>query len=174
MGMSRRPVSGAIIPVERIHGSIHVIRGSKVMLDRDLAELYRVETRALKQAVRRNKKRFPPDFIFILNEKEIQEVVSQTVIPSKSIFGGAAPYAFTEHGVAMLSSVLKSGRAIEVNIQIMRAFTELRQMAFSYAALAQKITAMERKYDANFRDVFDAIKRLVSPPERSGRKIGFK
>lgn len=135
---------------------IYFIRGEKVMLDADLAILYEVETRALKQAVRRNIERFPGDFMFELTEKEINILVSQNVIPSKKIFGGARPFAFTEQGVAMLSGVLKSKRAIEVNIAIMRAFIKLRGMINVYRKLEEKISTLEGKYDKNFAIVFEA------------------
>ncbi len=154
--------SALAVQVER---SIYLIRGQKVMLDYDLAALYGVETRALKQAVRRNRDRFPEDFMFELVEGEIDLLVSQTVIPSRGKFGGAMPMAFTEQGVAMLSSVLRSKRAVQVNIAIMRAFVRLRQMLLSNADLARKLEALEAKYDAQFRVVFDAIRELMKPPE---------
>jgi len=161
-----------LVPVERIVGKIYLIRNTKVMLDRDLAELYGVETRALKQAVRRNIKRFPPDFMFELSYQELRDLRSQIVMSS---WGGTRrpPMAFTEQGVAMLSSVLKSDRAIQVNIQIMRAFTQLRQMLSTHEELRRKIEAMERKYDQQFKVVFDAIKQLLDVETKPRRKIGF-
>ena len=164
-----------IIRVEAISPMIHWIRGEKVILDRDLAVLYGVETRALKQAVKRNPERFPEDFMFELVENEVNILVSQTVIPSRSHFGGAIPMAFTEQGVAMLSSVLRSARAIEVNIAIMRTFVQLRRLMDSNRELAQRIEALEKKYDEQFSVVFEAIKKLVAkdaatPPQR---RIGF-
>ncbi len=158
------------IQVER---RIYLIRGEKVMLDFDLAELYRVETRALKQAVRRNADRFPGDFMFKLNANEMGSLVSQNVIPSRGKFGGARPMAFTEQGVAMLSSVLRSPRAVQVNIAIMRTFVRLRKMLLSNAELARKLNALEKKYDAQFKIVFDAIRELTTPPEKPKRRIGF-
>src|SRR5580658_3799703 len=130
------------------------MRHEKVILDFDLAGLYEVETRALKQAVRRNRSRFPNDFLFELTSGEIEALVSQSVIPSRKKFGGAAPYAFTEQGVAMLSSVLRSPRALEVNIAIMRTFVQLRRLMESNRDLARKIEALEKKYDEQFADVF--------------------
>jgi hypothetical protein len=162
------------VPVERIVGKIYLIRKIKVMLDRDLAELYRVETRALKQAVRRNIKRFPPDFMFELSGGEFANWRSQFVMSNADKMGlRRPPMAFTEQGVAMLSSVLKSDRAIQVNIQIMRAFTQLRQMLSTHKELKEKIEAMERKYDQQFTVVFDAIKQLLEVETKPKRKIGF-
>ncbi len=164
----------ALIPVEIIEKKILLIRGEKVMLDSDLAELYGVETRVLVQAVKRNIERFPSDFMFQLNEQEVAALRSQAVI-SKTGRGGRRypPYAFTEQGVAMLSSVLKSERAVKVNIEIMRAFVRLRRMLASHAELARKLDALEKKYDAQFRAVFDAIRELMKPPEPKKRQIGF-
>jgi hypothetical protein len=154
------------------------MRHEKVILDFDLAELYEVETRALKQAVRRNRDRFPDDFLFELTDMEMDALVSQSVIPSRKKFGGAAPYAFTEQGVAMLSSVLRSPRAIEVNIAIRRTFVQLRRLMDSNRDLARKIDAMERKYDEKFTAVFEAIKRLVAEDmdrkSQPKRQIGFR
>jgi len=158
------------IQVER---HIYLIRGEKVMLDFELAELYRVETRALKQAVRRNSDRFPGDFMFELNADEMGGLVSQNVIPTRGKFGGARAMAFTEQGVAMLSSVLRSPRAVQVNIAIMRTFVRLRQMLLSNTELARKLNALEKKYDAQFKIVFVAIRELMTPPEKPKRRIGF-
>lgn len=143
------------------------------MLDFDLADLYGVETRALKQAVRRNEDRFPDDFRFNLSDEEIQGLVSQNVIPSRRKLGGATPMAFTEQGVAMLSSVLRSQRAVHVNIAIMRAFVRLRELLLGNAELAIKLAELERKYDSQFKVVFDAIRQLMTPPEKPRRRIGF-
>jgi len=163
-----------LVPVERIMGKIYLIRNTKVMLDRDLAELYGVETRALKQAVRRNIKRFPPDFMFELTKEEFANWRSQFVMSNADKMGlRHPPMAFTEQGVAMLSSVLKSDRAIQVNIQIMRAFTQLRQMLSTHEDLRRKIEAMEKKYDQQFKVVFDAIKQLLDAKTKPRRKIGF-
>ena len=140
---------------------VHWIRHEKVILDFDLAALYQVETRALKQAVRRNRGRFPDDFLFELTSQEMDALVSQSVIPSRKWFGGAVPYAFTEQGVAMLSSVLRSSRAVEVNIAIMRTFVQLRRLMDSNRDLARKIEGLEKKYDEQFAVVFEAIKQLV-------------
>jgi hypothetical protein len=163
----------SLIPVERIERSILLIRGQKIMLSVHLAELYDVETRALNQAVKRNIIRFPGDFMFQLSEAEAQQLVSQNVIPHKKYFGGSLPYAFTEQGVAMLSSVLNSERAIKVNIEIMRAFVRLRQILASNKELAKRLDELEKKYDAQFRVVFEAIRQLMKPPETKRRPIGF-
>jgi flagellar capping protein FliD len=163
-----------IIPVESITGKIFMIRGFKVMLDRDLAKLYGVETRVLKQAVRRNIKRFPEDFMFELTFKEESSLRSQFVtLEGKGKHSKYLSMAFTEQGVAMLSSVLKSDRAIQVNIQIMRIFTRLRQMLAGHKDLQKKIEAMEEKYDEQFRVVFEAIKQLISEEEKPKQRIGF-
>lgn len=158
---------------ERIESKIFLLRGMKVMLDRDLAKLYQVKARALRQQVKRNLDRFPEDFMIRLTEEEVQSKVSQFVTPLKQSLGGHLPYAFTEQGIAMLSSVLKSKRAILVNIQIMRTFTKLRQMISSHKELKQKIEEMEKKYDKQFQIVFDAIKRLMGSSEGPKTKIGF-
>ena len=161
-----------IIPLEQISSKIYLIRNHKVILDRDLAELYGVETSQLKRAVRRNIERFPSDFMFELNKTELQNLRCQTGTPS---WGGTRynPMAFTEQGVAMLSSVLKSKRAIEVNIAIVRAFVKMRQILSSHEELKQKIEEMEAKYDENFQMVFEAIRQLLTEDEKPKRKIGF-
>ena len=161
-----------IIPAELISEKILLVRGKRVMLDRDLSMLYDVETRALKQAVKRNIERFPEDFMFILSNQEFRNLRSQIVISS---YGGTrySPMVFTEQGVAMLSSILKSKRAIEVNIQIMRTFTKLREMLASHDELREKIEAMEDKYDHQFKVVFDAIKQIIVGNGNSPKKIGF-
>ena len=143
------------------------------MLDFQLAELYQVETRALKQAVRRNLERFPEDFMFELSPGEIAELVSQNVIPSLGKLGGAIPMAFTEQGVSMLSSVLRSKRAVDVNIAIMRAFVRLRELLASNADLGRKLEKIEKKYDGQFRIVFDAIRKLMAPPSKPAGEMGF-
>lgn len=162
-----------LVPIERIEKSIFYLRGKRVMLSAHLAELYGVEPRALVQAVKRNKDRFPEDFMFQLSSEEFQNLKSQFVTSS---WGGVRklPYAFTENGVAMLSSVLKSERAIQVNIQIMRTFTKIREMLASNAGLNRKIEELENKYDAQFKVVFDAIRQLMMPPETKKKRIGFK
>ena len=144
------------------------------MLDRDLAALYGVTTSALKQAVRRNRERFPHDFVFVLNKSEFDDWRSQTVISNADRKGlRYAPMAFTEQGVAMLSSVLRSKRAIAVNVQIMRTFVRLRQMLTSNAELARKLEELEKKYDRQFKVVFDAIRQLMTPAEPKRKQIGF-
>jgi hypothetical protein len=162
------------IQTERIERSILVIRGHKVMLDEDLAELYGVETRILVRNVKRNIERFPAHFMFQLNREEHERLRSQIGI-SKQGRGGRRylPYAFTEQGVAMLSSVLHSKRAIQVNIAIMDTFVRLRQMLASNDQLARRLDALEKKYDAQFKVVFDAIRELMKPPEPKHRSIGF-
>ena len=161
-------------PVERIEKSIYLIRGERVMLDRALAALYGVTTSALKQAVRRNSDRFPNDFMFVLDQNEFENWRSQIVI-SNSVRMGLRypPMAFTEQGVAMLSSVLRSKRAIFVNVEIMRTFVRLRRMLASNAELAKKLEDLEKKYDHQFRVVFDAIRELMIPPEPQRKQIGF-
>lgn len=161
--------------VDTIHTKIHTVRGKQVMLDSDLAMLYSVETRVLKQAVRRNIERFPEDFMFELSEKEIQLMVSQIVIPSKSYFGGAKPFAFTEQGVAMLSSVLRSQTAIRVNIQIMRVFVSIRQFALNHDELAERLKELETKFNKQFEDVFEALNYLVKleTTKTERKKIGY-
>jgi len=155
----------ALIRLEGIEQRILLIRGQKVMLSTHLADLYGVETRVLNQAVKRNINRFPEDFMFQLNSAEAERLVSQNVIPHKKYFGGSLPYAFTEQGVAMLSSVLNSERAIKVNIEIMRAFVRLRQILSSNKELAKRLDELEKKYDGQFRVVFEAIRQLMAPPE---------
>jgi hypothetical protein len=163
-----------LIPAERIEQSILLIRGHKVMLSTDLAELYQVEARVLVQAVKRNIARFPQDFMFQLTEEEFSNLKSQIVISSWGGLRRAAPYAFTEQGVAMLSSVLRSKRAVQVNIEIMRTFVRLRRILSSHVELARKLDALEKKYDAQFKVVFDAIRQLMTPPVPKRRPIGFR
>jgi len=165
-----------LIPLEIVEQKILLIRGHRVLLDRDLARLYEVETRALNQAVKRNSERFPDDFIMILSREEImrisQSVISSDIKYSKSVM------AFTEEGVAMLSGILKSKRAVQVNIAIMRVFVRLRALMSAHKDLARKLESLEKKYDAHFKSVFDAIKMLMTPPSDTdpGPKIvpGFK
>jgi len=165
----------SLIPHGRIEASILVARGQRVLLDRDLAALYGVETRVLNQAVRRNRERFPADFMFELKRDEILRM-SQIVISST----GQAPlkfsksvFAFTEQGIAMLSTVLSSRRAVLVNIEIMRAFVRLRQLLNTHADLARKLAALERKYDAQFKVVFQAIRELMAAPKPQAGEMGF-
>ena len=163
------------IPVERVEKAIFLIRGEKVMLDRDLAELYGVTTSALKQAVRRNIERFPNDFMFILTASEFAGWRSQIVISNADRKGlRHAPMAFTEQGVAMLSTVLRSKRAIAVNIEIMRTFVRLRQILSSNADLARRLGQLEGKYDRQFKVVFDAIRKLMLPMRQQKKQIGFR
>lgn len=170
-----RPAPAPSLPVERIADKIYLLRTTKVMLDRDLAALYGVETRTLKQAVRRNRDRFPDDFMFELTKEELHHWRSQFVTSNADKMGlRHPPMAFTEQGVAMLSSVLSSPRAIQVNIQIMRAFAKLRELMQSHAELKQKIEALEAKYDEQFQIVFEAIKALMEPDQDKPKKrMGF-
>ena len=164
----------ALVPIEIIEGKILFIRGQKAMLDRDLAQLYGVETRVLNQAVRRNIDRFPSDFMFTLTRDEIMRI-SQIVISSghETIKFSKNVMAFTEQGVAMLSSVLNSKRAVQVNIAIMRVFVKLREMIASNKELSRRLDKLEKKYDAQFKVVFDAIRELMTPPEPKRKRIGF-
>jgi len=170
--MARKSEDKSLLPVERIERCILSTRGQRVMLDRDLAELYGVETRALNQAVRRNAERFPSDFMFALTREEIRNI-SQSVICSSTLKHARRVHCFTEQGVAMLSGVLHSPRAVRVNIEIMRAFVKLRAMLASHVELAQKLRELERKYDGQFRVVFEALEELMAPPEPSKKRIGF-
>lgn len=167
-----------LIPMTRIEKSIYLLRGQKVMLDRDLAELYGVETRVLNQAVRRNIERFPEDFMFSLTREEIMRI-SQIVTSSAAGSRGGLKYsktvtAFTEYGIAMLSTVLNSPGAIQVNIQIMRTFGRLREMITSNAELARRLDEFEQKYDYQFQVVFDAIRQMMKSEEKERKSIGFK
>jgi len=172
--------SVSLVPVEIIQNKIYLIRGRKVMLDRDLAELYGVETRRLNEQVKRNLKRFPLDFMYQLTKEEAGNWMSQIAISNKERMGiRKMPYVFTEQGVAMLSSVLNSDRAIAVNIQIMRVFTELREMMASHKDLARKIEDLERKFQEKFQEhdkkiilVFNAIKELLADKEEAVKKRG--
>lgn len=163
-----------LIPVEKAENRIYFLRGKKVMLDRDLAELYGVKPIHLRQQVKRNKERFPEDFMFRLIEKEVELMVSQNVIPSKKQLGGHLPYAFTEHGALMLASVLNSKRAIKMGIFIVRAFVKMREMVSTHKDLVKKIDEMEKKYDIRFKMVFDSLRKIINPPMKKSRKrIGF-
>ncbi|MCX6894742.1 MAG: ORF6N domain-containing protein [Verrucomicrobia bacterium] len=187
----------ASLPTESIARCIYLVRGEKVMLDSDLAELYGVETKAFNQAVQRNLERFPGDFMFQLSAEESQMVMRSQIVTSNAESSGEAlktkgslrsqivtsnvgrggrryqPYVFTEQGVAMLSSVLSSPRSVQVNIAIMRTFVQLRQMLATHADLAQKLAALEGKYDKQFRMVFDAIRELMNEKKTPKREIGF-
>ncbi|MBN2321519.1 MAG: ORF6N domain-containing protein [Acidobacteria bacterium] len=167
------------IPVEMIERRIFLIRGQKVMLDEDLAALYRVETRVLLQAVKRNSNRFPEDFMFQLSKQEQDCLRSQIVISNNSGRGGRRylPYAFTEHGVAMLSSVLNSQHAIQMNILIIRAFIKLREMLSTHKALAIKIEEREyqqKKYGQQLATVYSMVKKMIETPAKPQNQIGFK
>ena len=167
----------ALVPVEVIVRKILFLRGEKVLLDRDLAELYGVETRVLKQAVRRNIKRFPEDFMFELTEDENRALRSQNVTLKRGQHSKYLPFAFTEQGMAMLSSVLNSDRAIEVNIAIMRAFVQLRQMIVSNKQLARKLKELEARlgeHDEQIQVIFEAIQQLMAPTDKPRKKIGFE
>ncbi len=167
------PKEESLVPVERIERAILLIRGQKVILDSDLAGLYGVPTKVLSRAVKRNLDRFPNDFMFQLTVKEYENLRFHF---GTSSWGGRRyrPRAFTEQGVAMLSSVLHSRQAVRVNIEIMRAFVRLRQMLASNANLARRLDALEKKYDVQFKAVFDAIRQLMSPPTSRRRAIGFR
>jgi hypothetical protein len=171
--MSKAVKNIAVIE-EKIIRKIVFFRDEKVILDVHLAELYKVETRVLKQAVRRNIDRFPEDFMFELTEDEIETVVSQNVIPHKKFLGGAVPFAFTETGVAMLSSVLKSESAIEMNIAIMRIFVALRKLAANYKEIMQILNEMRNQYDSRFAELYNVFEELINPPQLPRNKIGFK
>ena len=166
-----------LVPFERIEKLIHLARGEKVLLDADLAKLYGVETKALNRAAKRNRSRFPQDFMFQLTAEEAANLRCQTGT-SSSAYGGRRylPYVFTEQGVAMLSSVLRSDRAVQVNVAIMRAFVSLRRMLASNDALSRKLAELERRlenHDQGIKSLFDAIRGLMTPPERPRREIGF-
>jgi hypothetical protein len=164
---------GDIVTIEEVQQVIYLLREQRVMLSADLARLYEVEPKALMQAVKRNADRFPADFMFQLKPQEVANLKSQIVTSSWGGIRRAMPYAFTEQGVAMLSSVLRSPRAIQVNIAIMRTFARLRLILVSHADLARKLDEMEKKYDEQFRVVFDALRELVNPPEPPSKQIGF-
>ena len=164
-----------LVSTERIERSILMIRGHKVMLDVDLAELYGVQIKVFNQAVKRNSNRFPSDFMFQLTDEEYHSLRSQivTLETGRGRHRKYLPYAFAEQGVAMLSSVLRSKRAVRVNIEIMRAFVRLREILATHKDLAKRLEALEKKYDTQFKVVFDAIRQLMTPPEPKKRKIGF-
>ena len=168
-------MTSSLIPSKRIQNSIYLIRGERVMIDRDLAVLYGVQTKVLKQAVRRNIERFPSDFMFLLDRDEFSRWRSQFVTSNADRKGlRYAPMAFTEHGVAMLSTVLRSKRAVSVNIEIMRTFVRLRHMLVDNTVLAQKLEQLEQKYDRKFKIVFDALRELMTPAQPARKEIGFR
>ncbi|MFT4022203.1 MAG: ORF6N domain-containing protein [Flavihumibacter sp.] len=168
-----------LVMEQKILNRIYMVRGEKVMLDKDLAELYGVETRVLKQAVKRNKDRFPKDFMFAMTLKEIEGMVSQNVIPSKSHFGGAKPFCFTEQGVTMLSCILNSKTAIEVNIRIIRVFIKMREYALTHNEILLQLAKMEKEVKGNSKDIeniFAVLKELIAKTANplTRNKIGFK
>lgn len=159
----------AIIPIERVERAILMIRGEKVILDSDLAALYGVPTKALNQAVKRNRRRFPADFMFRLTRQERAEVVTNCDHLQGLKFSAGLPNAFTEPGAIMAASVLNSERAVQVSVAVVRAFVRLRKLLATHADLARKLDAMEKKYDGQFRVIFDAIRRLMTPPAEPKR-----
>lgn len=164
---------------QKILNRIYVVRGEKIMLDRDLAELYGIETRILKQAVKRNIERFPKDFMFEMIDKEIDHLVSQNVIPSKSYFGGAAPFCFTEQGVTMLSCILNSKTAIEVNLRVVRVFVKMREYALTHKEILLQLVKLEKEIKGNSKDIeniFTVLKELIEKETKPKirNKIGFK
>jgi len=166
-------MSKDLIPQEIIENKIFILRGKKVMIDWDLARLYEVETKRLNEQVKRNLRRFPPDFMFQLAEKEKNELVAKSDRFKSLKHSSAMPFAFTENGVAMLSSVLNSERAVDVNIQIMRTFNRLKDLIASHKELAARLDELEKKYDGQFKIVFAAIRALVAVPARPNKQIGF-
>lgn len=161
------------IPVERVEKTILLVRGERVILDSDLAGLYGVTTKRLNEQVKRNRARFPEDFMFKLTNSEKAEVVAICDHLERLKFSPVLPFAFTEHGAIMAANVLNSKRAVEASVQVVRAFIRLRQMMASNAELARKLSEIERKYDAHFKVVFDAIRQLMTSPEPQRRRIGF-
>jgi len=164
----------SIMISEKVERRIFLLRGQRVMLSIDLAELYGVAPKVLIQAVKRKRERFPRDFMFQLTLQEVRNLKSQIVTSSWGGLRRAMPYAFTEQGVAMLSSVLNSARAVQVNIEIMRAFVKLRGLIASNRTLAVRLAALEKKYNRQFKVVFDAIRELMAPPDPKPRRIGFR
>ncbi len=166
--------AAALVPVERVERRILFIRGEKVILDSDLAELYGVTTKRLNEQVRRNRDRFPPDFMFQLTAEEKAEVVANCDHLARLKFSPALPLAFTEHGAIMAANVLSSSKAVAASVMVVRAFVRLRQMLASHADLARKLEALEKRYDAQFKQVFAAIRALMEPPEDPPRKrVGY-
>ena len=161
-------------PIDSVARHIQMLRGHRVMLDRHLAELYGVRPLRLREQVKRNIERFPGDFMFQLTVAEAQFLVSQNAIPSWKQLGGSLPYVFTQEGVAMLSSVLRGERAVQVNIQIMRAFVRFHEILGGHRVLRAKLDTLERRYDAQFKAVFDAIRRLMPLPPGEAKQVGFR
>lgn len=164
----------SLIPADRIEKGILLIRGKKVMIDADLAALFGVTTKRLKEQVRRNPDRFPTDFMFELTADETAEVVANCDHLKRLKFSPYLPFAFTEHGALMLANVLNSPRAIQASLQIVRTFVHLRELLASNAGLARRLDAMEAKYDRQFKIVFDAIRQLLPPPEKPKNPMGFR
>ena len=174
-------IKKSLVPIERVEQLIFLIRGQKVMLDSDLARVYGVVTKVLNQAVKRNRERFPEDFMFQLTREEVEQL--QVAAPNRSqIVTGSQkhrdprflPYAFTEHGAIMAANVLNSPVAVQASLQVVRAFVRLREMLAENKDLARKLEALENRYDKQFRVVFDAIRQLMKPDRKKARKIGFK
>ena len=163
-----------IIPLETIERRILLIRGYKVMIDADLADIYGVTTKRLNEQVKRNRDRFPEDFMLQLTEKEKAEVVANCDHLKKLKYSPALPNVFTEHGAIMIATILSSPVAVQASIQVVRAFVKLREMLATHKDLARKLNEMEKKYDAQFKVVFDAIRQLMVPPESKKQKIGFR
>lgn len=172
-----KSIKSAVLIEEAVISKIYLIREQKVMLDRDLAELYGVKAIRLREQVKRNIERFPKHFMFRLTTKEVEVMVSQNAIPSKQHLGGALPYAFTEHGVLMLANVLKSERAIEVSLRLIEIFVKLREMLLTHKDILLKLEQLEKKvtaHDENIQMIFEALKQLLTPPKEPRTKIGFK
>lgn len=172
-----KSTKSAVLIEEAVISKIYLIREQKVMLDRDLAELYGVKAIRLREQVKRNIDRFPRHFMFRLTTKEVEMMVSQNAIPSKQHLGGALPYAFTEHGVLMLANVLKSERAIEVSLRLIEIFVKLREMLLTHKDILLKLELLEKKvtaHDENIQMIFEALKQLLTPPKEPRPKIGFK
>lgn len=174
----KKVTESAIVTLDQVERKIFLIRGQQILLDSDLAALYGVETRVLNQAVRRNIERFPEDFLLTLTREEFDNLISQSVTSSSKNFGGRRklPFAFTEQGVAMLSSVLNSERAVQVNIAIMRAFVNMRKLAVTNEEVAKRLAVIERKidhHDENFKKVFGAIRAMLNPPAKPQKRIGY-
>lgn len=163
-----------LIPVERIDERIIVLRGQKILLDHDLARLYGVKTYRLNEQVKRNIKRFPADFLFHLTKEEKTEVIANCDHLKNLKYSPVLPHAFTEHGAVMAATILNTEVAINVSVQVVRAFVELREYALTHADLARKITSMEKQYNHQFKVVFDAIRQLMAPPTPKRRPIGFR
>lgn len=167
-------VSTDLIPEGQIESIILFMRNQKVMLDVDLARVYGVTSKRLREQVRRNRERFPADFMFQLSKEELLEVAANCGDLAKLKFSPFSPFAFTEHGAIMLASVLNSKIAVEASVQVVRAFIRLREILATHKDLAHKLTTLEKKYDHQFKVVFDTIRQLMTPPPSGGRKIGFK